>query len=347
MSESYAQTIGRIMDAQNGVNIYLDDDAINLRKQRIEELNKIIERPDNWSLLEQTYAKDTKLNYKNLHNAILKHSHVKPLRQIGRNFNLNDFTFTYIHNGKEERKSYSGSGDIEFIVSTGTPYEGSLYIGNTYQKFLSKDNLNPDGFLTLGKSIYMNKELFSFPTWELSVYGAVGLVKKEHVEAALVNTLKDTHNQYDMNNAILYCVSKGIPSRNGDIPVNIHLDLSTFPKKACVMSSDNPNAKLNTSNELTAHVNKIIEISEEFSEEIKHAFRKLFTVFLVVTLKSKNIMLYYNILSTLLTRLKFVADRSNCKIIGMNVDCIEVDGTLDEKYLSNKLGDFKLVSSSY
>ena len=48
MSESYAQTIGRIMDAQNGVNIYLDDDAINLRKQRIEELNKIIERPDNW-----------------------------------------------------------------------------------------------------------------------------------------------------------------------------------------------------------------------------------------------------------------------------------------------------------
>ena len=161
-----------------------------------------------------------------------------------------------------------------------------------------------------------------------------------------VNSLKyDKNNkQYDMNNAVLWSVSKGIIGRNGSVPINIHIDMSTFPDKACVWSTDGSyNAKLNVDNELTQHVRYIIKESNELSEVVGHAFRKLFTVIMVVTLKSKNPPLYNNILATLLTKMKLVAQQSNVKILGINVDCIETDGELLPKFIGKEIGMFKSV----
>ena len=49
----------------------------------------------------------------------------------------------------------------------------------------------------------------------------------------------------------------------------------------------------------------------------------------------------------LLTKMQFVASKSNAKIIGVNVDCIEVDKELDAKFVGKDIGKFKKVFPSY
>ena len=64
---------------------------------------------------------------------------------------------------------------------------------------------------------------------------------------------------------------------------------------------------------------------------------------MVVTIKKKNPPLYDNILCMLLTKMKSVSKQSNVNIKGINVDCIEVDGPIDDKFIGNDVGMFKQV----
>lgn len=342
----YYNNIGRIMKVVTGEEIRLSQEDIDSRVDKLEQLKKIIEKPDVWNDLVLKYKKPSNINYENCHAAILKHKHVKPLRSIGKTFNLDNFTFSYYHKDELIREVSSGTGDIVFGLSSGNPTEGTTYIGNAYQHFLDEDNLSTEDFIQLGRSVYTHREKFTIPTWEINLYGANGVVPESSVNVCKVNSLKyDKNNkQYDMNNAVLWSVSKGIIGRNGSVPINIHIDMSTFPDKACVWSTDGSyNAKLNVDNELTQHVRYIIKESNELSEVVGHAFRKLFTVIMVVTLKSKNPPLYNNILATLLTKMKLVAQQSNVKILGINVDCIETDGELLPKFIGKEIGMFKSV----
>lgn len=342
----YYNNIGRIMLAVTGEEIRLSESDIENHKKRIEDLKKVIEKPDVWNDLVSKYKKPNNINYENCHSAILKHKHVKPIRSIGKTFNLDNFTFSYYHRDELVREVVAGEGDIVFGLSSGNPTEGTVYIGNTFQRFLDEENLSTEDFIQLGRSVYKHRDKFAIPSWELTVYGANGIIPDSSVEVCKVNSLKyDTENkQYDMNNAVLWSVSKGIISRNGSIPINVHIDMRTFPSKASVWDiGSNPNAKLNVDNELTQHAIQIIKESKELSEVVGHAFRKLFTVIMVVTIKSKNPPLYNNILSTLLTKMKSVANLSNVKILGINVDCIEVNGELDPKFIGKELGMFKCV----
>lgn len=342
----YYNNIGRTMLAVTGEEIRLSESDIENHKKRIEDLKKVIEKPDVWNDLVSKYKKPNNINYENCHSAILKHKHVKPIRSIGKTFNLDNFTFSYYHKDELIREVVAGEGDIVFGLSSGNPTEGTVYIGNTFQRFLDEEHLSTEDFIQLGRSVYQHRDKFTIPSWELTVYGANGIIPDSSVEVCKVNSLKyDTENkQYDMNNAVLWSVSKGIISRNGSIPINVHIDMSTFPSKASVWDTgSNPNAKLNVDNELTQHAIQIIKESKELSEVVGHAFRKLFTVIMVVTIKSKNPPLYNNILSTLLTKMKSVANQSVVKILGINVDCIEVNGELDPKFIGKELGMFKCV----
>lgn len=351
--EDYYKNIGHLSLKLNNEDIILTEEDIQNHKDRISKLDEIIASPDVWDELVEKYrTPNNKINYTNVQNSLLQHYHVYPIRNIGKNYDINNIKFMYYHKEELVREVSSGKDDIVFGLSSGVPMEGTIYIGNTYQKFLDKDSLSTDEFLQLGKSVYMNRDMFHIPTWELNIYGANGIVPTSATEVAKINTLKyDSKNkQYDMNNALLWSVSKGIPAKNGSMPINLQIDMSTFPKKACVMSNQKPNAKLNTDNELTIHVNKVIEESNKLSEKVAHAFRKLFTVIMVVTIKTKNPPLYDNVLSVMLSRLKYVCEQSNVKIIGLNVDCIEVDGELLDKFIGNQIGKFKevdFVSLSY
>ena len=42
--------------------------------------------------------------------------------------------------------------------------------------------------------------------------------------------------------------------------------------------------------------------------------------------------------------MKSVATQSGVKILGINVDCIEVDGELDSKFVGEEIGMFKPVA---
>lgn len=343
----YYKKIGSINLGVNNEDIILSEKEREQRELRINDLDEIINSSDVWDELVEKYkTPGNKINYTNVHNAILRHHHVYPIRHIGNNYDIDNFKFSYYHKDELVREVSSGNKDIVFGVSSGVPMEGTLYIGNTYQKFLDKENLSTDDFLQLGKSLYVNKDMMDFPTWELNIFGANGIIQSSNVEVAKVNTLvNDTKNhQYDMNNALLWCVSKGIPSRNGSVPINLQIDLKTFPDKATVFTIGNPNCKLNVDNELTKHAKKIIEHSNTLSEDVGHAFRKLFTVMMVIAIKTKNPPLYNNILCMLLTKLKSVSAQSGVNIVGMNVDCIEVDGQLNDKFIGKEIGKFKEVS---
>lgn len=342
----YYNKIGRINLAVNGEEIRLSPDDIEKHQLRIADLEEIINTPDVWEDMVKKYrSPNNRINYTNCHNAILKHKHAFPLRSIGKTFNLDNFTFSYYHKGELVREVSAGTGDIVFGISSGTPEEGTTYIGNTYQRFLSEEELSTEDFIQLGRSVYKDKDKFTIPSWELTIYGANGLIPASSVNVAKVNSLPyDKNNfQYDMNNAVLWSVSKGILARNGSIPVNVHIDLKTFPEKSVVWDTTNPNAKLNVSNDLTNHVKSIIDNSKELSETVGHAYRKLFTVIMVVTIKKKNPPLYDNILCMLLTKMKSVANQSGVNIKGINVDCIEVDGPIDDKFIGNDVGMFKQV----
>lgn len=342
----YYNSIGRTMLAVTGEEIRLSESDIENRKERIKELQTIIEKPDVWNDLVLKYKKPNNINYQNCHSAILKHKHVKPLRSIGRTFNLSNFTFSYYHKDELVREVVAGEGDIVFGLSSGNPTEGTVYIGNTFQRFLDEEHLSTEDFIQLGRSVYQHRDKFTIPTWELNVYGANGLIPESSVNVCKVNSLKydENNKQYDMNNAVLWSVSKGIISRNGSIPINVYIDMKTFPEKASLWNTGlNSNAKLNVENELTQHVISIIKESNELSETVGHAFRKLFTVIMVVTIKSKNPPLYNNILSTLLTKMKSVAEQSGVEIVGINVDCMEVTGEIDSKFIGNDVGMFKHV----
>ena len=345
---SYYENIGRIMNAMTGEEIRLTPEDIEKRENKIADLEEIINSPDVWEELVEKYkTPGNKINYANCHSALLRHNHVKAIRSLGKNYDLDNFTFSYYHKDELIRQVVSGTGDIMFGLSSGNPTEGTMYIGNTFQVFLSEEMLPTEDFMTLGRSVYSHKDLFTIPTWELELYGAVGIVPESCVNVAKVNSLKyySKNKQYDMNHAVLWSVSKGIVSRNGSVPIRIYHEFKTFPDKAVVWDIENPNAKLDVSNDLSEHCRRILEKSEEMSETIKHAFRKLFTVLLVITVKSKSPKLYDNILCTLLTRLKQVSDKSGVSIVGMNVDCIEVTGDILEEFVGKDPGMFKLVES--
>lgn len=341
----YYNKIGLIAKEVNEQDIILDENEIKNIKVRISILDEVINSQTSWKELQKKYAKESKINYTNCHNAILRHSHAYPLRSLGETYSMGNFKFVYYHNDELLREAYSGESGIVWGLSTGRPKEGTMYIGNAYQRYLSKENLPLEDFLNLGKALYKYREDMDIPSWELNVYGANGIIPSSSVEIGKTNTLTDDpkYVQYDMNNAMLWCVSKGILSREGEYPVNIHIDFKSFPKKTALWSIDNPNAKLNTSNDLTKHVNKILDLSEEMSDSVKHAFRKTFTVLMVIAIKTKNPPLFDNIICTLLTKLKLVADESNVSIHGINVDCIEVNGDIDKEFIGNNPGEFKKV----
>lgn len=342
----YYENIGRIMLNVTGQEIRLSPDDIEKHQLRIADLEQIIESPDVWDEMVDKYrTPGNKINYENCHQAILKHHHAFPLRSIGKTFDLDNFTFNYYHKDELVREVKSGTGDIVFGLSSGNPTEGTIYIGNTYQMFLDQKMISSEDFIALGRAVYKDRDKFTIPAWELNIYGANGIVPATSVNVSKINTLKYDENnfQYDMNNAVLWAVSKGIVSRNGSIPINIHIDMNTFPEKASVWDTNNPNAKLNTDNELTAHARSIIKDSKELSEVVGHAYRKLFTVIMVIAIKSKNPPLYNNIMCMLLTKIKSVVTQSEVDIIGLNVDCIEVSGKILDKFIGEDIGDFKLV----
>lgn len=350
MFKDYYKRIGELNEQLNGQSIILTPSDVEKIELRIAELNDIIDEPDVWSELVEKYHVDGhKINYTNCHNAILSHHHVYPIRHIGNNYDIDNFSFSYYHNGELIREVHSGNSDITFGVSTGQPYNGTIYVGNAYQKFLDKDHLSPDDFLQLGKAVYTSRDMFDIPQWETVITGTTGIVQPNMVEVGKINTLKNDPNnyQYDMNNAMLWCVSTGILSRNGSLPVNVHLDMTTFSQVTAVWDTNGSNCKLNTSNELTQHVNKIIKHSETLSEQVGHAYRKLFTVIMVIAIKKHNAPLFDNILCMLLTKMQFVVNKSNAKIIGVNVDCIEIDKELNDEFVGKDIGKFKKVSSSY
>lgn len=345
--DPYYKNISDIMETVNGVSIELTPDKREKMENRINDLNEIIGSPDVWQDLVDKYARPNKINYDNVQRSLLSHNHVHPLRHIGNTYNLDNFKFIYYHKGELVREVTAGFGDVVYGLSSGEPHEGTIYIGNTYQVFLDIENLSTEDFLSLGRSVYQNREMFTIPAWEINIYGANGIVKEEHVLSAKENSLSKngTNNyKYDMNNALLWCASKGIPSRNGGNPINMHLDVKTFPKTSCVFDYDNPNAKFNTDNELSIHCRNIIEHSKTMSETVGHAFRKLFTVIMVVTIKSKNPPLLNNIFVVMLTKMKEVAEASGAKILGMNVDSFELDKELDERFIGKEPGKFKKVN---
>ena len=343
----YYQNIGRIMKAVTGEEIRLTPDDIEKHQMRIADLEEIINAPDVWDELVDKYKKPNKINYANCHASLLRHNHVQAIRSLGKNYDLDNFTFSYFHKDELIREVVSGTGDIVFGLSSGIPTEGTLYIGNTFQVFLDEEHLPTEDFITLGRSVYKNRDMFTIPTWELDLYGAVGSIPESAVEVCKVNTLKynPEHFQYDMNNAVLWSVSKGIVSRNGSVPIRVIMDFKTFPDKAVVWDTLNPNAKLDVNNDLTGHCQRVIETSEEMSDIIKHAYRKLFTVMMVIAIKTKSPRLYDNIMCTLLTKMKQVVTKSGVQITGMNVDCIEVTGEINEEFIGKDPGMFKKVES--
>ena len=343
----YYQNIGRIMKAVTGEEIRLTPDDIEKHQMRIADLEEIINAPDVWDELVEKYKKPNKINYANCHSSLLRHNHVQAIRSLGKNYDLDNFTFSYFHKDELIREVVSGTGDIVFGLSSGIPTEGTLYIGNTFQVFLDEEHLPTEDFITLGRSVYKNHDMFTIPTWELDLYGAVGSIPESAVEVCKVNTLKynPEHFQYDMNHAVLWSVSKGIVSRNGSVPIRVSMDFKTFPDKAVVWDTLNPNAKLDVNNDLTGHCHRVIETSEEMSDIIKHAYRKLFTVMMVIAIKTKSPRLYDNIMCTLLTKMKQVVTKSGVKITGMNVDCIEVTGEINEEFIGKDPGMFKKVES--
>lgn len=343
----YYQNIGRIMKAVTGEEIRLTPDDIEKHQMRIADLEEIINAPDVWDELVEKYNKPNKINYANCHASLLRHNHVQAIRSLGKNYDLDNFTFSYFHKDELIREVVSGTGDIVFGLSSGIPTEGTLYIGNTFQVFLDKEHLPTEDFITLGRSVYKNRDMFTIPTWELDLYGAVGSIPESSVEVCKVNTLKynPEHFQYDMNHAVLWSVSKGIVSRNGSVPIRVSMDFKTFPDKAVVWDTLNPNAKLDVNNDLTGHCQRVIETSEEMSDIIKHAYRKLFTVMMVIAIKTKSPRLYDNIMCTLLTKMKQVVTKSGVQITGMNVDCIEVTGEINEEFIGKDPGMFKKVES--
>lgn len=341
----YYQNIGRLMKAVTGEEIRLTPEDIEKRQMRISDLEETINAPDVWEELVDKYKKPNKINYANCHSSLLRHNHVQAIRSLGKNYNIDNFTFSYYHKDELIREVVSGTGDIMFGLSSGIPTEGTLYIGNTFQVFLDEEHLPTEDFITFGRSVYKNRDMFTIPTWELDLYGAVGSIPESAVEVCKVNTLKynPEHFQYDMNHAVLWSVSKGIVSRNGSIPIRVSMDFKTFPDKAVVWDTMNPNAKLDINNDLTAHCQKVIETSEEMSEIIKHSYRKLFTVMMVISIKTKSPRLYDNIMCTLLTKMKQVVIKSCVQITGMNVDCIEVTGEINEEFIGKDPGMFKKV----
>lgn len=342
---SYYENIGRIMKSVTGEEIRLSPEDIEKRQLRIADLEEIINSNDIWDELVEKYKKPNKINYVNCRSAILRHNHVQAIRSLGKNYDLSNFSFSYYHKDELVREVVSGRGDIVFGLSSGNPTEGTLYIGNTFQSFLSEEMLPTEDFITLGRSVYQYRDMFTIPTWELDLYGAVGTVPESSVNVCKVNTLKynPEHKQYDMNHAVLWSVSKGIVSRNGSIPIRVVLDFKTFPDKGVVWDTTNPNAKLDVANDLTEHCKKILEKSEEMSEIVRHAFRKLFTVMMVIAIKTKSPRLYDNIMCTILTKMKQVVSKSGVEITGMNVDCIEVTGEINEEFIGKDPGMFKKV----
>lgn len=341
--DDYYKNISNIMETVNGVSILISEEQRNKMENRIKELDTTIEKEDVWDDLVTKYARQTRINYNNIKKSVKPTEHVHPLRHLGNTYNLDNFKFVYYHKGELIREVVVGFGDVVYGLSSGEPYEGTIYIGNSYQRFLDKEELSTEDFISLGREVYQNRGMFTIPAWEINIYGANGIVKEEHVSSAKQNTITGNGKKYDMNNAMLWCVSKGIPSRNGSHPINLHLDMSTFPTVSCVFDYDNPNAKFNTDNELSIHCRNIIEYSNTMSEIVGHAFRKLFTVIMVVTIKSKNPPLFNNILAVMLTKIKSVVEGSGVNIIGMNVDCIELDGKLHDKYIGKEIGKFKEV----
>lgn len=343
----YYQNIGRLMKAVTGEEIRLTPEDIENRQMRIADLEETINAPDVWEELVDKYKKPNKINYANCHSSLLRHNHVQAIRSLGKNYDLDNFTFSYYHKDELIREVVSGTGDIMFGLSSGIPTEGTLYIGNTFQVFLDEEHLPTEDFITFGRSVYKNRDMFTIPTWELDLYGAVGSIPESAVEVCKVNTLKynPEHFQYDMNHAVLWSVSKGIVSRNGSIPIRVSMDFKTFPDKSVVWDTMNPNAKLDVNNDLTGHCQRVIEISEEMSDIIKHAYRKLFTVMMVIAIKTKSPRLYDNIMCTLLTKMKQVVTKSGVQITGMNVDCIEVTGEINEEFIGKDPGMFKKVES--
>lgn len=83
--DPYYKNIASIMLGVTGEDIKLSEEDVYRRKERLLQLDEIIKKPDVWSELVEKYkTPGNKINYNNVHNSLLQHYHVHPIRHIGR-----------------------------------------------------------------------------------------------------------------------------------------------------------------------------------------------------------------------------------------------------------------------